>query len=105
MNYQGLGFWLDFSGLCAAGIVGVYSWITRRDGARQKDMTVMCKAMEAIGNRVTHLETGMIGHHDLAAVHKRINEVSAQVSHISGQLTAVSSSLNMIQDHLLNKEK
>ena len=119
LNYDALRFWLALIiGLLSLGSV-VYSWRVGRTSATRASIEAVHKrvtdvqeesrkADNTIRTDIVKLETRMDGlpnHEDLGKLHQRINTVDGHLQQIAGGITGLKNTVEMINRHLLEKDR
>lgn len=111
MDYEAWRFWIDIlQALLTAGI-GVYVWLvnrTRVNAARIRKMEDDIDGrLDDTEHRLTKVETAVEhgpSRQDLGKIHKRLDEVAQTVSRIEGENHAMARNIDLIHQHLLERQ-
>ena len=111
MNYEAWRFWIDILQTVLTAAVGVYVWLvtrTRVNAARISKMEDDLDArLDGHDRRLTRIE-GAVEHgptrDDLGRIHTRIDEVAAAIARIEGESHAAARNLDLIHQHLLERQ-
>lgn len=92
------------------GAVGFYVWLVKKAQIGEERLVRMEKKigsrLDEHDHRLSKVEAACIyspTHKDLGKIYERINEMSCQVNGMSGAVTALQESVNLIHEHLLNR--
>lgn len=112
LNYNALGFWLQFIQAAATVLVFLYVWITNR---QKVNSAAIEKIREDFHNEVDEIDDRLIRveqdvkhlptHDDMAKLHARINETGEAIKHIAGQVNQIDRTTQMINQYLIDKGK
>lgn len=111
MDYEAWRFWIDILQAALTAGIGVYVWLvnrTRVNAARiRKIEDDIDGRLDGHEHRLTKVETA-IEHgpkrEDFGKIHKRLDEVANAVSRIEGENHAMARSLDLINQHLLERK-
>lgn len=103
-----IALWLRVFEMGAMVVVAVYSWILSRTKANKTAIDGIASEVHGVQKRLTRLETDvkhLPSHHDMAALHEKVNGVSRCMENVRGELTGISRTLALIQQALLEDRK
>ena len=111
MDYEAWRFWIDGLQTVLTAALGVYVWLvnrTRVNAARISKMEDEIDGrLDEAENRLTKVESD-VEHgptrNDLGRIHTRIDDVAAAVARIEGESHAATRSLDLIHQHLLERQ-
>lgn len=111
MDYEAWQFWIDILQAVVTAAVWIYVWLvtrTRVNAARISKMKEDLDArLDGHGRRLMRLE-GAVEHgptrDDLGRIHTRIDEVAAAIARIEGESHAAARNLDLIHQHLLERQ-
>ena len=102
---------LKVASMLAAAGVAVYAWFANRGRATNKRLDQHIsgadKRFDAIEQRVTRLESALEhapNRGDIGKLHSRLDDVANAVSRIEGENHAMARSLDLINQHLLERK-
>lgn len=107
-DYDAGKFWLEFFNLVLIVVLGIYTWWVNRNKAASVEVRKAEKQRQALANRMDIIEE-RIEHlpndNDIERIHERIDVVSNQLSEISGSMKASNRQLELINEHLINRDR
>ena len=111
MDYTAWRFWIDILQTALTAAVGIYVWLvtrTRVNAARiQRLEGEIDGRLDGHDQRLTRVESA-VEHgpkrEDFGKIHKRLDEVANAVSRIEGENHAMARSLDLINQHLLERK-
>jgi hypothetical protein len=94
---------LQIAGLIA---VGVYTWFINRTKANRDSISRIDARVHAIEQRFERVETDihhLPSHHEIAAVHEKINRFGKSLENLRGEVGGIGRTLTLIHQSLLEE--
>lgn len=99
---------LDLSTTIGLIVLGIYTWYSNRHKALKTDIEKVDERVDGLSDRMLEAESAikhMPNHDTLSRIHERINGMGETLSHVEGQTESMNRTLQLIQRHLMDKEK
>lgn len=110
LDYKALAFWLQLIQAVVTGLVFLYVWLTNRQKVNASAIETLrddlSRQINDLDDRVIRVEKDvehLPTHEDMAGLHTRVNEANDNIKEMRGQLSQMNHTLQLINDHLLNK--
>lgn len=107
-SYDEAKFWIDAFNLVLVILLWIFTWWINRSKAAsaevrkaEKQRAALAGRMDLIEERIQHLPDDR----DIERIHERIDDVSNQLSDMAGSMRASNRQLELINEHLINRER